>query len=393
MTHDAKLILAAGGLLAAGVAASLVARRLRVPALVLFLGVGLALGTDGLGWIAFDDYPFARLVGSIGLVLILYEGGLAAGLGELRPVLRTAVSLALVATLVTAVVAGLAAAALFDLSTKQGLLLGAILSATDGAAVFALMRGARLPNRLARTLEGEAGFNDPVAVLLVLAMIKTIEHGSYGVGHAIWFFVREIAIGVGVGAGLGWLTGYTLARAANAIPGALALVASLATAAVAFGAAALAEGSGFLAVYVAGLTLGAARLRERPALLTFHEGLASVAEIGLFLALGLLVFPSQLGDVAVKGILLALVVALVARPLAVAVATMRSGFSGRERVVLSWAGLRGAIPVVLATFAVIADVPRGLHFFNIVFFAVLVSALLQGSTVGWLARRLHVVRA
>ena len=393
MTHDAELILAAGGLLAAGVAASLLATRLRVPALVLFLGVGLALGTDGLGWIGFDDYPFARLIGSVGLVLILYEGGLAAGLGELRPVLRTAVSLALVATLITALVAGLAAAALFDLSTKEGLLLGAILSATDGAAVFALMRGARLPNRLARTLEGEAGFNDPVAVLLVLAMIKSIEHGSYGVEHAIWFFAREIAIGVGVGVGLGWLTGYTLARAANAIPGALALVASLATAAIAFGAAALAEGSGFLAVYVAGLTLGAARLPERPALLAFHEGLASVAEIGLFLALGLLVFPSQLGDVALKGILLALVVALVARPLAVAVATVRSGFSGRERVVLSWAGLRGAIPVVLATFAVIADVPRGLHFFNIVFFAVLVSALLQGSTVGWLARRLHVVRA
>src|SRR5256885_7509443 len=129
------------------------------------------------------------------------------------------------------------------------------------------MRGARLPSRLARTLEGEAGFNDPVAVLLVLAMIKSIEHGSYGVEHAIWFFAREIAIGVGVGVSLGWLTGYTLARATNAIPGALALVASLATAAIAFGAAALGEGSGFLAVYVAGLTLGAARLPERPALL------------------------------------------------------------------------------------------------------------------------------
>src|SRR2546429_5367747 len=161
MDRDAELILAAGGLLAAVVAASLVATRLRVPALVLFLGVGLALGTDGLGWIGFDDYPFARLIGSVGLVLILYEGGLAAGLGELRPVLRTAVSLALVATLVTAVVAGLAAAALFDLSTKQGLLLGAILSSTAGAAVFAPMRGARLPRRRARTLEGGAGAPRP----------------------------------------------------------------------------------------------------------------------------------------------------------------------------------------------------------------------------------------
>jgi cell volume regulation protein A len=392
VTHDAELILAAGGLLAAGVAASLVAAQLRVPALVLFMGVGLAIGTDGLGWIDFNDYELARLIGSIALVLILFEGGLEAGLRELRPVLATAVSLALVATLVTAVVAGLAAAVIFDLSAKEGLLLGAILSATDGAAVFALMRGARLPGRLARTLEGEAGFNDPVAVLLVLAMIKLLQHGGYGADSAIWFIAREIVVGAVVGAVLGWLTGYALGRRAT-LPVALALVGSLAAAAIAFGAATLLEGSGFLAVYVAGLTLGGMRLEHRPALLAFHEGLSSVAEIGLFLALGLLVFPSQLGGVALKGILLALVIALVARPLAVAVATLRSGLNRSELAVLSWAGLRGAVPVVLATFAVIADVPRGLHFFNIVFFAVLVSTLIQGSTVGWLARRLGVIGA
>ena len=392
MAHDAELILVAGGLLAAGVVASLVARRLRVPALVLFMGVGLALGSDGLGLIDFEDYQFARLIGSIALVLILFEGGFEAGLGELRPVLASVVSLAIVATLITAAVAGLAAAALFDLTAKEGLLLGAILSATDSAAVFALMRGARLPSRLARTLEGEAGFNDPVAVLLVLVMIKRLEHGSYGVGEATWFFAREIVVGVAVGAGLGWMTGFALRRGST-IPAALALVGSLATAAIAFGAAGLLEGSGFVAVYVAGLTLGGMYLEHRPALLAFHEGLSSVAEIGLFVALGLLVFPSQLGGVAVKGILLAAVIALVARPLAVAVATLRSGFSRSERVVLSWAGLRGAVPVVLATFAVVADVPRGLHFFNIVFFAVLVSTLIQGSTVGWLARRLGVIGA
>src|SRR5689334_14361227 len=158
MAHDAELILVAGVLLAAGVAASQAASRIRVPALVLFLGVGMAIGTDGLGWIDFADYGAARLIGSIGLVLILYEGALATGFGEIRPVLATAVSLAVVATIVTAVVAGLAAALLFDFSVKQGLLLGAILSATDGAAVFALLRESRLPLRLARILEGEAGF-------------------------------------------------------------------------------------------------------------------------------------------------------------------------------------------------------------------------------------------
>jgi potassium/hydrogen antiporter len=389
--RDAELILAAGGLLVAGVAASLVATRIRVPALVLFLGVGLAIGTDGLGWIDFDDYAFARLIGSIALLLILYEGGLAAGFGPMRPVLGTAVSLAIVATIATALIAGLAATLIFDFSAKEGLLLGAILSATDGAAVFALMRESRMPPRLARTLEGEAGFNDPVAVLLVLVMIKLIQHADYGIGEAILFFARELAVGAAVGAGLGWIAASWLRRA-NSAPPALSLVASLATAAIAFGAAVLLQGSGFLAVYVAGLTLGSMRLDERPALLAFHEGLASVAEIGLFLALGLLVFPSQLGDVAVKGMLLALVIALVARPIAVSAATMLSGLSRSERVVLSWAGLRGAIPVVLATFAVIAHVPRSLHFFNIVFFAVVVSTVIQGSTVEFLARRLNVIR-
>jgi cell volume regulation protein A len=390
MHRDAQLILVAGGLLAAGVAASLIAARIRVPALVLFLGLGLAIGSDGLGWIDFDDYGFARLIGSIALLLILYEGGLAAGFWAVRPVLATALSLAIFGTIITALIAGLSAALLFDFSVKEGLLLGAILSATDGAAVFALMRGLRVPARLARTLEGEAGLNDPIAVLLVLVMIKLIQHASYGAAAVSWFFVRELAVGAIVGTGMGWLTGRLLRRAHFAPP-ALSLVASLAAAAVAFGAAALLEGSGFLAVYLAGLTLGAMRLEERPALLAFHEGLASVAEIGLFLALGLLVFPSQLGGVAWKGILLALIIALLARPIAVAVSTVRSGFSPGERVVLSWAGLRGAIPVVLATFAVIAEIPRSLHFFNIVFFAVLVSTVVQGSTVAWLARRLGVI--
>jgi potassium/hydrogen antiporter len=392
MSHDGELILAAGALLAVGVAASLVATRVRVPALVLFLGVGMAIGTDGLGWISFNDYAFARLIGSIALLLILYEDGLAIGFGQVRPVLGSAVSLAIVATILTALIAGAAAALIFDFSLKEGLLVGAIVSATDGAAVFAVLRGSRMPVRLARTLEGEAGFNDPVAVLLVLAIIKVIQHADYGVAEAIWFFIRELLIGTAIGAGLGGVAGWALRRARMG-PSALALVASLATAAIAFGAAALLEGSGFLAVYAAGLTLGAMKLPDRPALLAFHGGLASVAEIGLFLALGLLVFPSQLGDVALKGILLAFVLALVARPIAVAVSTVLSDFSWPERAVLSWAGLRGAVPVVLATFAVIAHIPRSLHFFNIVFFAVLISALLQGSTVEWLGRRLHVIPA
>jgi cell volume regulation protein A len=388
--RDAELILAAGGLLAAGVGASLLATRIRVPALVLFLGLGMAIGTDGLGWIDFNDYAFARLIGSIALLLILYEGGLSVGFAQMRGSFATSLSLASIATLLTALIAGLAAALLFDLSVNEGLLLGAILSATDGAAVFALMRGTGLPARLARMLEGEAGFNDPVAVLLVLAMIKLIQHSGFGAGHAIWFFAREIALGTAIGGGLGWLAARVLVRARFGPP-ALSLVASLAAAAISFGATTLVEGSGFLAVYVAGLTVGSTEPAESAPLLAFHEGLASVAEIGLFLALGLLVFPSQLGVVALKGVVLALVVTLVARPAAVGVATLWSGVNRRERAVLSWAGLRGAVPVVLAAFAVIAHVPRSFELFNIVFFAVVVSTVVQGSTVGWLARTLRVV--
>ncbi|HEY5197112.1 MAG TPA: potassium/proton antiporter [Solirubrobacteraceae bacterium] len=391
MDRDASLILVAGALLAAGVGASLVARRIRVPALVLFLGIGMAIGTDGLGWIAFNDYGFARSIGTIGLLLILYEGGLAAGFGAIRPILRTAVSLAVVATVGTAVIAGLAATVLFGFSVREGLLLGAILSATDGAAVFALLRGSRVPAGLARALEGEAGFNDPVAVLLVLVMIKLIGQPGYGVADGVVFFARQLVVGGVAGIVVGRLAAEGLRRAGQA-PAAVSLVGSLAAAAIAYGAAGVLGGSGFLGVYVAGLVVGGVDLSGRPGVLAFHEGLASVAEIGLFLALGLLVFPSQLGGVAVKGVLLALVIAFVARPVAAGLATVGSGLSAGERVVLGWAGLRGAIPVVLATFPIIAGVRGSLEFFNVVFFAVLVSAVVQGSTVEPLARRLGVIR-
>jgi cell volume regulation protein A len=386
MVHDAQLVLAAGAVLAACVLAAGLAARLRLPALVLFAGLGMLVGSDGLGWVPFDDYRLARLIGTIALVLILYEGGVGTGWQGLRPVLRPALLLAVIGTVVTAAIVGVVAGALFDFSLRQGLLLGAILAATDGAAVFALLRGVKLPARLRHTLEGESGLNDPIAVLLVLVMIDLITKSHYGAGNAALFLARELGEGVAVGAFGGWLAARG-ARLAHRLPGGLVLVASLATAALAYGVAGALGGSGFLAVYLVGLAVGDAPLADREPVIAFHRGLALVAEIAMFVALGLLVFPSQFGPIVVKAILLALITALVARPIATAVATIGQGFSGAERRLLAWAGLRGAVPVILGTFAVIDNVPRAIELLNIVFFAVLVSATLQGMTVQPLAAR------
>lgn len=389
MEHDAHLVLLAGVLLAAGVASSLLASALRLPALLLFLGVGMAVGSDGLNWIYLNDYKLARLIGTIALIVILYEGGLQTGLRKLRPVLVPAISLAAVGTAVTAVIAGLAAAWLLNFSVTEGLLLGAILSPTDGAAVFALLRGVSMHRRLVLMLEGEAGFNDPVAVALVIVMVAVIGNGDYTVLHGIWFFVHEMAVGAAVGIAIGWLARLGLARMSPA-PAGLTLVGSFATAALAYGAAGSIGGSGFLAVYVAALMVGDARLRHAHELNAFHEGLAQVAEMAMFFTLGLLVFPSHLGSVLVRGSVLALVIALVARPLATFAATSGSRLRLAEKVLLGWAGLRGGVPVLLATFPVIGHVPRSVEFFDLVFFAVLVSTLLQGATVAPLARMLKL---
>jgi potassium/hydrogen antiporter len=387
LTEDALLILVAGALLATGVLASLVAVRLRLPALVLFLGLGMLIGTDGLGWWDFENYELTRLIGSIALLLILFEGGLAAGFDEIRPVLRPAISLAIIATVGTALIVGFAATVLFDLSLLEAFLLGAILSGTDGAAVFALLRGSRLRPNLARTLEGEAGLNDPIAVLLVLACIELLTQPDYGALDVLFFFIQELGIGALVGVVVG-LVGANCLRALKFAPTSLNLVASFATAAIAFGAAGALHGSGFLAVYLAGLAIGDTDLPAKPSVDAFHEGLAAVAEIGMFFALGLLVFPTQLDRNLLESTLLALIVAFIARPLAAAVATAFEDFSVRDRLLLGWTGLRGAVPVILATFPVIENIPRSLEFFNVVFFAVLVSTLIQGSTVETLANRL-----
>jgi cell volume regulation protein A len=255
--HDDASVLIVGALLAAALAASLIAGRLRLPGLVVFLGLGMLVGSDGLGWIDFTDYELAEAVGVVALALILFEGGLTAGWGEIRPVLRPALSLALLGTLITAVVTGLAASWLFGFSTVEGLLLGSIVASTDGAAVFSLLRGAGLRRRLERTLEGEAGMNDPIAVLLVLGFIEWVQHPGYGIDDMLVLFAQQLGIGLVAGLLVGRLALAAFQRVRLSSPG-LYPVASLATAALAFGAAAALHGSGFLAVYLAGLALGSA---------------------------------------------------------------------------------------------------------------------------------------
>ena len=386
---DGQMLLAFGALLVVGLLASLLAGRLRVPGLVLLLALGMVVGSEGLGLIEFDDYGRARTIGIIALSLILFEGGLAAGWPEIRPVLRASLSMAVVGTALTAVITGLAAMWLLGVEPLEGLLIGAIVSSTDGAAIFAVLRGSTLRRRLARTLEGEAGFNDPVAVLLVLGFIAWIQEPGYDLVAFLLDFVLELGVGAVVGLGVGWLAvrGLRSVRLASA---GLYPVASIAVVAVAYGVADVAHGSGFLAVYLAGLAIGSTSLPATRTIVTFHDGLAWVAQLVMFLALGLLILPSQLLDIALEGTILAVVLAFVARPVATYVATLFQGFSLREQVVLGWAGLRGAVPVVLAIFPLLAGVGESLTFFNLVFFAVVLSVLLQGLTFEPLARALGV---
>jgi potassium/hydrogen antiporter len=383
-------MLAVGAVLAASVALALGAAKTTLPALVAFLGLGMLLGSDGPGGINFDDPAVARDVGIVSLVAILYEGGLSTSWRRLRTVAVPATLLSTVGVVVSAGITGVFAHLFFDLSWPESFLLGSVVASTDAAAVFATLRRTRLRRGLARTLEAESGGNDPVAIALTLGLIAWIERPHYGVGDLATLLVKQIGIGLAFGLAIGLLAMWVFAR----IPPSIASfvpVASAATAALAFGAADAVHGSGFLSVYIVGLAVGSTPSRYRGQLVTFHEGVAYVAQVALFIVLGLLVFPSRLPHVALAGIGLAIALVLVARPAAVWASTPFIGFSARERVLLGWAGLRGAVPIVLATFVLSSHLRAADTIFNAVFFVVLVSVVLQGTTLEWLAARLGLV--
>ncbi len=385
--HDAELILVAGALLAAGILGALLADRIRIPGLLLFLGLGMLAGSEGIGGIEFDNVELARTLGTIALVLILFEGGLTAGWSEIRPVLGTAASMATIGTGITACAAGLAAHWIFGISVLEGMIVGAAIAATDSAAIFAVLRRSTLKKRLARALEGESGMNDPVALLLVIGFIEWIQQPGFGLADMVGLLALKLAIGAAVGLALGWLATSALDRVRLPTDG-IYPVATIAIAGLAFGLAEVAHGSGFLAVYLTALALGAARIPARRTIVAFHEGVGWVAQIGLFILLGLLVFPSALGDVVWESLALSAVLILLARPLAAFAATAFSPLDLRERAMLGWAGLRGATPIWLATFPVVAGVGSGEELFSIVFFVVVTSTLIQGASFEPLASRL-----
>jgi potassium/hydrogen antiporter len=389
---EGLLLLLVGLVLAAALVVAIGASRAGVPSLVAFLGLGMLLGSDGIGGIEFDDPMIARRVGVAGLAAILFEGGLSTSWRRLREIAGAALSLSTIGVLVTTVLTGVTAHALFGLSWLASFLLGAVVSSTDAAAVFATLRFTRIRRRLARTLEAETGGNDPVAIALTLGLIAWIEHKHTGVGPLSLSILRQLGLGLAVGVALGGAATWAFARLPTSI-GTFAPVASVAAASLAFGAADELGGSGFLAVYLVGLAVGSTPSRYRRQLVAFHEGLAFLAQVVMFVVLGLLVFPHRLPSVAGDGLVLAAVLMVVVRPLAVWISTAFSSFTARERALLGWAGLRGAVPIVLGTFVLSSGIAHAGTIFNAVFFVVLVSVIVQGTTFEWAAGKLGVVSA
>lgn len=373
-----RLLLVGAGLLIVGSLTAVLATRLRLPGALLFLGVGMVLGDDGLDWISLADPVLVQSLGVGALVVILFEGGLTTDVDQLRRGAAPGILLATVGVTITAGVSALGAMWLLDVPSRVAWLLGAVVASTDAAAVFELVRRAPLPERLAAVLKVESGANDPVAVLLTVGLLSAWTTPPSAAAWLV-FGAAQLIGGVAVGVAAGWLGGRMFRSIQHAARGWYPIV-GLAIAGATYGLAVTAGASGFLAAYVLGIVLAFEAPRHRVSLQSFHTALANGAEVGLFLLLGLLVFPSELAGVALTALGLVAVLVLVARPLACALTLAPMGFSARGIAAVSWLGLRGAVPIVLATFAYSAGIPGATAIFHVVFFVVLVSALVQGTT-------------
>jgi len=391
MAVSSVILLVTGFLVLASILASRISDRLGVPALLVFLGIGMLAGSDGPGGIHFDNAELANLVGTTALAFILFSGGLDTNWRIIRPVVARGIVLSTLGVAVTAGLVGLFAWAALGFSILTGLLLGAIISSTDAAAVFSVLRsrGVGLKGQLKPLLELESGSNDPMAVFLTLSMTQILmEPGFQWAGLVPGFFLNMLG-GAIVGLAAGKLTSLLFNRLRMDYEG-LYPVMSMSIVLLTFGIAEYLRCNGFLAVYLCGIILNSADFTYRRYVVKFHDGLAWLMQIVMFLVLGLLVFPAQLPSVAVKALLAALFLMFVARPVAVALGLLGSAFPWRERALVAWTGLRGAVPIVLATFPLMAGYENSVIVFHMVFFTVLTSVLVQGTLLMPVARWLKV---
>lgn len=369
-----------------------VSSRLGIPALLFFLVIGMLAGSDGPGGIYFDDAFVAQSVGVVALAFILFAAGLDTDWKAVRPALGGALSLSTIGVLLTAVIVAAFAVLLLHVSFQEGLLLGAIISATDAAAVFSVLgaKNLHLTGRLLPLLELESGTNDPMAVFLTLGLIDLLTNSHESIFAVILLFVQQMGIGTVLGLLIGWVSIWLIKRLNLDVEG-LYRVFTIALVLFTYGLTAILGGSGFLAVYIVGLLLGNSAVQWMERTSRFHDGLAWLMQIAMFLILGLLVFPSRLPAVFVNGLLITGVAVFIARPVSVLLALLPVKMSLREKLFVSWVGLRGAVPIVLATFPLLAGIPRASILFDLVFFVVLASVLLQGVSVPFVAKWLRVI--